>query len=104
MNAGDMSTNSLSKLFKTSRPGEAKPQTENDYGRQLNADEVAAGDHRQFVGGMWDEIGALQFEFLKKEGLLPRHCLIDIGCGCMRGGVHFAQYLDKGKYHGIDIN
>lgn len=77
---------------------------ENAYGRQMTAAEIAAGEHRQFVGGMWEEIGALQFEFLKKAGLKPEHRLIDIGCGCLRGGVHLAPYLERGHYFGIDLN
>jgi hypothetical protein len=31
-------------------------------------DVVAAGQHRSVVGGEWDEIGRLQFEFLKDSG------------------------------------
>jgi len=55
------------------------------------------------VGGMWDEIGKLQFEFLIKEGLKPEHFLLDVGCGSLRGGVHFIRYLDRGRYYGIDM-
>ncbi len=38
------------------------------------------------VGGLWDEIGQLQFDFLRAKGLLPRHKLLDFGCGSLRGG------------------
>lgn len=79
-------------------------QAENAYGRQLTASEISSGEHRQFVGGMWEEIGSLQFEFLKKSGLAPHHRLMDVGCGCLRGGVHFVPYLDQQRYFGIDIN
>jgi len=65
---------------------------------------VAAGRQRELVGGAWDEIGELQFEFLKGEGLRPSHNLLDIGCGSLRGGTHFVRYLDPGKYFGVDIN
>lgn len=65
---------------------------------------VAAGHHRDIVGGMWDQIGQLQFEFLVGAGLQPHHCLLDVGCGSFRGGVHFARYLNTGNYHGLDIN
>lgn len=77
---------------------------ENPYGRQLTDAEVHSGAHREFVGGMWTEIGALQFEFLKQQGLKPSHRLLDIGCGCLRGGVHFVPYLEKRHYYGADIN
>src|SRR5574341_885583 len=76
----------------------------NPYWRQLTADEIAAGIHREMVGGMWEEIGQLQLEFLKQRGLLPEHTLLDIGCGCLRGGIHFIRYLHSGHYYGLDIN
>ena len=76
----------------------------NDYGRQLTAEEIAAGEHRNFVGGLWGELGGLQFEFIKERGLAPNHRLVDIGCGALRGGVHFVRYLDQGNYYGLDIN
>jgi len=58
--------------------------------------------HRQYVGGMWDEIGKLQFHFLVSQGLAPNHYLCDLACGSLRGGVHFIRYLDAGHYLGID--
>ena len=74
------------------------------YSRQLSPAEIAAGAHRAFVGGRWDEIGRSQFEFMKQRGLLPEHKLVDIGCGALRGGIHLIRYLHKGNYFGIDIN
>ncbi len=59
-------------------------------------------DHRVAVGGMWDDIGRLQFEFLVENGLTPQHKLLDIGCGSLRGGVRFIGYLDDGNYYGMD--
>jgi SAM-dependent methyltransferase len=60
--------------------------------------------HRKAVGGLWDEIGHLQFEFLVARGLRPEHCLLDVGCGSLRGGIHFIRYLETGHYYGIDKN
>ncbi len=51
---------------------------------------------------MWEEIGKLQFDFLVERGLQPGHYLLDIGCGSLRGGVHFIRYLDKGRYFGLE--
>jgi SAM-dependent methyltransferase len=65
---------------------------------------VEEGQHRGVIGGLWDEIGSLQFEFLQRHGLLPEHHLLDVGCGSLRGGVHFAAYLQPGHYWGIDAN
>jgi hypothetical protein len=58
--------------------------------------------HRQYVGGMWDEIGRLQFDFLVSEGLRPHHYLADVACGSLRAGVHLVPYLEPGHYLGID--
>jgi SAM-dependent methyltransferase len=56
------------------------------------------------VGGLWDAMGALQFNYLKSNGLLPTHHLLDIGCGTLRGGRHFIAYLAPRRYWGIDIS
>jgi hypothetical protein len=58
--------------------------------------------HRGYVGGNWDKLGRLQFEFLVARGLRPEHVLLDIACGSLRGGVHFIPYLARGGYLGID--
>jgi hypothetical protein len=63
---------------------------------------IKALGHRQYVGGLWDRIGKLQFDFLIKNGLQPDHYLLDIACGSLRGGVHFIPYLEVGRYLGID--
>ena len=63
---------------------------------------IAAIGHRTYVGGMWDEIGALQFSFLVGQGLKTEHVLLDIACGSLRGGVRFIPYLDAGNYLGIE--
>jgi len=65
---------------------------------------VDSGLHREVVGGMWDEIGALQLSVLKTQGLMPQERLLDIGCGSLRGGVHFVGYLQPGNYFGLDLH
>ena len=64
----------------------------------------AQKDPKHAVGGMWEELGRLQFDTLLREGLETRHRLLDIGCGALRGGIHFIEYLDRGHYAGIDIS
>jgi ubiquinone/menaquinone biosynthesis C-methylase UbiE len=76
----------------------------NRYDRQLTQEQINAGRHRDMVGGMWEEIGRLQFEFLRTRGLKPGHRLLDIGCGSLRGGIHAIDYLKRGNYYGLDIN
>ncbi len=76
----------------------------NQYGQQLTQEQINAGTHRDMVGGMWEEIGRLQFEFLRARGLKPNHRFLDIGCGWLRGGIHAIKYLEAGNYYGLDIN
>ncbi len=76
----------------------------NIYDRELTPEEIAQGTHRGVVGGLWDEVGRLQFEFLESRGLKPEHKLCDTGCGALRGGIHFVRYLEPGNYYGLDIN
>ena len=76
----------------------------NPYDRQLTQQEIEAKVHRSFVGGMWEEMGELQFRFLKARGMKPDHILFDVGCGSLRGGLHFITYLKPGNYYGIDLN
>ncbi len=76
----------------------------NSYGRQLSDVQIQAGVHRDLVGGLWDELGVLQFDYLVKRGLKRHHRLLDVGCGALRGGVHFVRYLDAGCYYGMDSN
>lgn len=63
---------------------------------------IAVLGHRRYVGGRWDEIGRLQFEFMLAQGLRPEQVFLDVGCGSFRGGVHFIPYLDAGNYLAID--
>lgn len=58
--------------------------------------------YQHAVGGMWKEIGRLQFDFLVAHGLAPSHLLLDMGCGTLRGGLHFIRYLEPGHYWGVD--
>ena len=61
---------------------------------------VSRGQHRDVIGGLWEELGQLQLDFMIREGLKPHHKLLDIGCGSLRGGIHYIRYLDVGNYVG----
>jgi SAM-dependent methyltransferase len=52
----------------------------------------------------WLTIGQLQFDYLMGHGLKPEHKILDIGCGNLRAGRLFIDYLDAGNYYGIDIS
>lgn len=67
--------------------------------------QVATEGHRSYVGGndqFWDEIGRLQFQFLLKNGLNENTLLLDIGCGSLRGGCLFINFLAEKNYLGMD--
>lgn len=65
---------------------------------------LGEADHRRLVGGLWDEMGLLQHDFLLAQGLKPDHRLLDIGCGSLRLGVRACAYLAPGNYWGTDIS
>lgn len=52
----------------------------------------------------WLALGEMQFNYLKKHGLRPEHKMLEIGCGNLRAGRLFIDYLDPGNYSGIDIS
>jgi len=68
------------------------------------AEEVAAGRHRELVGGLWHELGRLQLNFAIKHGLRTDMTIVDVGCGCLRGGRLFVAYLESGHYFGVDAH
>lgn len=59
--------------------------------------------YKQEVGGLYDEIGKLQFDYLFENGLKPDDTLVDIACGSLRGGRFFINYLNSGNYLGIEM-
>ena len=64
------------------------------------------GWHRRSIGYVeeWEQHGRAQFDYLTGQGLQSQHYLLDIGCGPLRGGVHFIGYLEPGHYFGVDKN
>jgi SAM-dependent methyltransferase len=79
-----------------------------DYsGKKFSDEEVQKNAHRSFVtgaGAKWEEGGRGQLDFMIAHGLKPHHKLVDIGCGALRAGRHFVDYLDVGNYYGVDAN
>ncbi|WP_319826403.1 class I SAM-dependent methyltransferase [Thalassovita sp.] len=72
-------------------------ETEGFYARAL-----AAGRHRDIVGGRWEETGRAQMAVLHAAGLRPHHHLLDIGAGSLRLGCKAVPYLDPGHYWATD--
>jgi SAM-dependent methyltransferase len=63
--------------------------------------EGAVGSHTH---ASWLELGQLQFDYLTGHGLQPGDRMLEIGCGNLRAGRLFVDYLDPGHYYGIDIS
>jgi SAM-dependent methyltransferase len=52
----------------------------------------------------WLELGKLQFDYLTGHGLQPGDRMLEIGCGNLRAGRLFIEYLNPGQYYGVDIS
>ncbi|MFA1546815.1 class I SAM-dependent methyltransferase [Actinomadura chokoriensis] len=52
----------------------------------------------------WLKLGQMQFDYLLQHGLKPDDRMLEIGCGNLRAGWRFIDYLDPGNYYGIDIS
>ena len=94
--------------FSTSNPHAralAAPNYESRHEVHQVGFDIHQNGHRMMLGAparFWDEIGDLQFRFLKARGLQPDHGLVALGCGALAGGVRFIRYLAPGSYYGID--
>jgi SAM-dependent methyltransferase len=77
---------------------------ENVTRRELTPEEIAAGAHREMMGGMGEDPGRVQLEFLQSQGLTPQSTLLDVGCGSLRAGVHLVRFLEPGGYYGMDAD
>jgi len=77
------------------------------YYRAVMASDTARG-HDGAVGSKtrdsWLKIGQMQFDYLVGHGLKPGDRMLEIGCGNLRAGRLFIDYLEPGHYHGIDIS
>ncbi|MGH8774169.1 MAG: class I SAM-dependent methyltransferase [Jiangellaceae bacterium] len=63
--------------------------------------EAAVGSKRH---DRWLALGKMQLDYLLEHGLRPEHRMLEIGCGNLRAGWRFIEYLDAGNYYGVDIS
>jgi SAM-dependent methyltransferase len=63
--------------------------------------ERAVGSHSH---ESWLQVGQLQFDYATSHGLKPDMRMLEIGCGNLRAGRLFIDYLDPANYYGIDIS
>jgi len=52
----------------------------------------------------WLALGQMQFDYLTAHGLKPDDRMLEIGCGNLRAGWRFIDYLEPQRYYGIDIS
>ena len=52
----------------------------------------------------WLKLGQMQFDYLVGHGLQPGDRMLEIGCGNLRAGRLFIDYLSPGNYFGVDIS
>ena len=60
-----------------------------------------------FLGGpieLFETAGRKLLMTLLSEGIYPGSKVLDVGCGCLRGGYWLIHFLDKGCYFGIEPN
>lgn len=60
-----------------------------------------------FLGGpakLFEQAGRKLLMTLLSQGLTPGSKVLDIGCGCLRGGYWLIHFLDRGCYFGIEPN
>jgi SAM-dependent methyltransferase len=77
------------------------------YYRAVMQDTVTQGAARAVANSdrkVWRKAGARQFDYLRTHGLQPQHRMLEIGCGNLRAGWRFIDYLEPGGYYGIDIS
>ena len=60
---------------------------------------VGSGTHES-----WLKLGQMQFDYLHGHGLKRGDRMLEIGCGNLRAGRLFVNYLDPGGYYGMDIS
>lgn len=72
---------------------------------QKRADHLSTEGH--WLGGppqFFDAVGRHQLITLLRQGLMPSHKVLDVGCGCLRAGFWLLHFLDEGCYFGIEPN
>lgn len=60
-------------------------------------------EHHKFYGRPWC-LGRDHFQYLVDRGLSKDHNFLDVGCGAMRTGIWVAQYLNSGRYYGVEAH
>lgn len=77
---------------------------ERQYGTRFKVDfDLVTERHHHAYGSPWC-LGREQFDQLVRRGLRPDHRVGDLGCGALRTGIWLIDYLEAGRYFGIDAH
>jgi len=82
-----------------------KPEGELDDVCTNRPSQYSCKTRGSFIGGSaqsFDIPGRKILMTLLDAGLYPNSTVLDIGCGCLRGGYWLIHFLDKGCYFGIE--
>jgi hypothetical protein len=77
--------------------------------RVRSLQEIGESLHQRgiFTGGpieYFERMGRMQFSLMVREGIYPWSKVLDIGCGCLRGGYWMVHFLNPDCYCGIEPN
>ena len=72
----------------------------------FSEDDIKHKAYQNMIGSgfQWKERGKIQLDFMVAAGLKPYHVFIDIGCGPLRAGEYFINYLNPSCYIGFDYS
>ena len=85
--------------------GDSGPQLSSATYRELYEFHARHYEGEQAVGlGPYDQIGRMELDLLRAEGLRPDQSLVDFGCGNGRLAQFAIPYLKGGHYIGIDVS
>jgi SAM-dependent methyltransferase len=69
-----------------------------DIAQMLHSQGIFTGGPPQY----FESAGRLQLATLLRGGIYPQSKVLDLGCGCLRGGYWLIHFLNPGCYFGIE--
>lgn len=79
-------------------PSTAKRSTLQEIGDSFTRRDMFTGGPPEY----FERMGRMQFSLMVREGIYPWSRVLDIGCGCLRGGYWMIHFLNPDCYFGIE--
>ena len=70
----------------------------------VEVDELDLAWHRLATGGNWEDQGRWVYDFLRQQGLEPKHYVIEVGCGSLSAAARLLPYMAEHHYWGFEKN